>query len=51
MSKNTRRRRPTAPEGTLPRYTPDNGPLTAKQQNAIRRLQQPGRMRVKQSLF
>lgn len=35
----------------LPRYAPDNGPLTTKQQNAIRGLQPPGRMRVKESLF
>ncbi len=51
MAASTRRRKPDAPEGILLRYTPDNGPLTTKQQNAIRRLQQPGRMRVKQSLF
>lgn len=36
---------------TLPRYEVDNGPLSEKQMNEIDRLQPPGRMKVKQSLF
>jgi hypothetical protein len=36
---------------TLPRYEADNGPLTQQQMNEIRRLQPPGRMKVKESLF
>ena len=36
---------------TLPRYEADNGPLTKEQMDAIRRLQPPGRMKVKASLF
>ncbi len=36
---------------TLPRYEIDNGPLTEKQMNEIDRLQPPGRMKVKSSLF
>jgi len=36
---------------TLPRYEADNGPLTEKQMNEIDRLQPPGRMKVKKSLF
>lgn len=36
---------------TLPRYEPDDGPLTAKQKKTIERLQPPGRMKVKTSLF
>jgi len=35
----------------LPRYERDEGPLTAKQKDAIRKLQPPGRMTVKESLF
>lgn len=35
----------------LPRYEPDDGPLTAEQKGAIRKLQPPGRMTVKESLF
>jgi hypothetical protein len=36
---------------TLPRYEPDDGPLTRQQMNQIRRLQPPGRMKVLKSLF
>jgi hypothetical protein len=36
---------------TLPRYEPDDGPLTPEQMNHIRRMQPPGRMKVKKSLF
>ena len=36
---------------TLPRYEPDDGPLTPEQMNQIRRMQPPGRMKVKKSLF
>lgn len=36
---------------TLPRYEPDDGPLTAEQMEAIRKLQPPGRMKIKESLF
>lgn len=36
---------------TLPRYEADNGPLTETQMNEIDRLQPPGRMKVKKSLF
>lgn len=36
---------------TLPRYEADNGPLTGRQMDAIDRLQPPGRMKVKKSLF
>lgn len=36
---------------TLPRYEPDEGPLTAEQKDAIRKLQPSGRMTVKESLF
>jgi hypothetical protein len=36
---------------TLPRYEPDDGPLTRQQMNQIRRMQPPGRMKVKKSLF
>lgn len=36
---------------TLPRYEPDDGPLTAEQKKAVGRLQPPGRMKVKTSLF
>jgi hypothetical protein len=36
---------------TLPRYEPDDGPLTRQQMNEIRRLQPPGRMKVLKSLF
>lgn len=36
---------------SLPRYEADNGPLTQQQMDEIRRLQPPGRMKVKQSLF
>ena len=36
---------------TLPRYEPDDGPLTQKQMDQIRRMQPPGRMKVKKSLF
>lgn len=36
---------------TLPRYEVDNGPLSEKQMNEIDRLQPPGRMKVKSSLF
>jgi len=36
---------------TLPRYEADNGPLTRQQMDEIRRLQPPGRMKVKESLF
>ena len=36
---------------TLPRYEADNGPLTQQQMDEIRRLQPPGRMKVKKSLF
>lgn len=36
---------------TLPRYEADKGPLTQEQLDQIRRLQPPGRMKVKASLF
>ena len=36
---------------TLPRYEPDNGPLTAAQKKAIQLMQPHGRMKVKASLF
>ena len=36
---------------TLPQYEPDDGPLTTEQKKAIERLQPPGRMKVKASLF
>jgi len=36
---------------TLARYEVDTGPLTEEQMKAIRRLQPPGRMKVKKSLF
>ena len=36
---------------TLPQYEPDDGPLTQRQMDEIRRLQPPGRMKVKASLF
>jgi hypothetical protein len=36
---------------TLARYEADTGPLTEEQMKAIRRLQPPGRMKVKKSLF
>jgi hypothetical protein len=35
----------------LPRYEPDKAPLSAEQKNAIRKLQPPGRMTVKESLL
>lgn len=35
----------------LPQYEPDDGPLTPPQMEEIRRLQPPGRMKVKESLF
>lgn len=36
---------------TLPRYEPDNGPLTTKELQAIKRLEPQGRMEVHESLF
>ncbi|HLX81403.1 MAG TPA: hypothetical protein VKS43_12560 [Burkholderiales bacterium] len=36
---------------TLPRYEPDDGPLTQEQMDAIDRLQPPGRMKVTKRLF
>ena len=36
---------------TLPRYEVDAGPLAREQMEAIDRLQPPGRMKVKKSLF
>jgi len=36
---------------TLPRYEADNGPLTERQMEEIRRLQPHGRMKAKASLF
>ena len=36
---------------TLPSYEPDDGPLTDAQRKEIERLQPPGRMKVKSSLF
>lgn len=36
---------------TLPRYGIDPGPLTREQMDAIDRLQPPGRMKVRKSLF
>jgi len=36
---------------TLPRYEPDDGPLSRAQMDAIDRLQPPGRMKVTKSLF
>jgi len=35
----------------LPQYEPDDGPLTQDQVEELRRLQPPGRMRAKESLF
>ena len=35
----------------LPRYEPDDGPLTAEQKGAVREQQPPGRMIIKESLF
>ncbi len=35
----------------LPRYEADAGPLTTEQQDAIRELQPPGRMKARESLF
>lgn len=35
----------------LPRYEPDEGPLTPQQRDAIRKRQPPGRMITKESLF
>ena len=35
----------------LPRYEADNGPLTQQQMDEIRRLQPPGRMKVRERLF
>lgn len=35
----------------LPQYEPDDGPLTPRQMEEIRRLQPPGRMKVKETLF
>lgn len=35
----------------LPRYEPDDGPLTADQKDVIREQQPPGRMSIKESLF
>ena len=46
----TKRRRPLG-SSIRPRYEADNGPLTKQQLNEIRRLQSPGRMNVKESLF
>ena len=36
---------------TLPRYEADEGPISAKLRNEIRRLQPSGRMKVKERLF
>ena len=36
---------------TLPKYEPDDGPLTDAQKKKIKRLQPSGRMNVKASLF
>lgn len=36
---------------TLPRYEVDEGPLAQEQMDAIDRLQPPGRMKVRNSLF
>ena len=36
---------------TLPRYEIDNGPLTERQQEEVRKLQPHGRMKVKDRLF
>lgn len=36
---------------TLPRYEVDEGPLAQEQMDAIDRLQPPGRMKVRKSLF
>lgn len=36
---------------TLPRYESDDGPLTAQQLEAIKRLEPQGRMEVSESLF
>ena len=36
---------------TLPKYEPDDGPLTAAQTKKIEQLQPSGRMKVKASLF
>jgi hypothetical protein len=36
---------------TLPRYEADGGPLTPTQKNEIRRMQRPGRMKSRDSLF
>jgi hypothetical protein len=35
----------------LPQYEPDDGPLTQDQVEELRRLQPPGRMKAKESLF
>ncbi|HKA41739.1 MAG TPA: hypothetical protein VKF40_07105 [Burkholderiales bacterium] len=35
----------------LPQYEPDDGPLTPEQMEEIRRLQPPGRMKTRESLF
>lgn len=35
----------------LPRYEPDDGPLTPQQMDEIRRLQPPRRMKTKENLF
>jgi hypothetical protein len=35
----------------LPQYEPDDGPLTPGQMEEIRRLQPPGRMKTRESLF
>jgi hypothetical protein len=35
----------------LPQYEPDDGPLTPEQMEELRRLQPPGRMKAKESLF
>ena len=36
---------------TLPRYEADEGPIDSKLRSEIRRLQPPGRMKVKERLF
>lgn len=36
---------------TLPRYEPDDGPLSERQAKAIRKLVPPGKMTDKESLF
>lgn len=35
----------------LPQYEPDDGPLTQEQVEELRRLQPPGRMKARESLF